>query len=246
MQLLHSYNTSKVILFSHVGQCTFPDILLAHGLTEELLSDIYHQVAEKKQYSDKWAVAKNTKRWLLSTITFIYQKWYLTLNATKTAIGVVYLSIDTNLREKGGRPDNIYRFVNNLSDKNPGIPMPYYHTATVNNIKKTITKCNEDIQALTTEVFELKQQLQESREQLETASIAFNYVISQRKLIYTKKCCAAQKKVEKLEEGLALNEADIFKLFENEGFSKASFGKLIDAQSDIFISKCGGQFTPAI
>ena len=50
--------------------------------------------------------------------------------------------------------------------------MPYYHTATVNNIKKTITKCNEDIQALTTEVFELKQQLQESREQLETASIA--------------------------------------------------------------------------
>lgn len=88
------------------------------------------------------------------------KKWHVTRNATKTAIGLLYLSIDPNLREKGGRPDNIYRFIDKLSDKIPDIPMFYCHAATVNNMKREITKCNEHIQALTTEVSELKQQLQ--------------------------------------------------------------------------------------
>ena len=53
--------------------------------------------------------------------------------------------------------------------------------------------------------------------------------------------------MKKLEEGQALNKADIFKLFEeNEDLSKASSGKLTDAESDIFVSKCGGQYTPAV
>lgn len=60
-------------------------------------------------------------------------------------------------------------------------------------------------------------------------------------------CCTAQKKVVKLQESQALNEADISKLLEEKAdFSKVSSGKDKDTQSNMFISKCGTQFTPAI
>lgn len=179
-------------MYIPTGYCTFPDILLAHGLTEELLSNIYHQVVEGKKPSDKWQLQEIPNVAFYQQLHLFIKKWYLTRNATKTTIGLVYLSIDVNLWEKGCRPDNIYRFVDKLSDKKPGIPMSYCHIAAVHNMKREITKCNEDIQALTTEVSELKQQLQQSREQLETASIALCSITKEADM--HKKCVALLRK----------------------------------------------------
>ena len=237
---MHTY------IYVPTGHCTFPDILLAYGLTEELLSDIYHQVVERKKPSDKWQLQEIPNVGFYQQLHSFVKKWYLTCNATKATVGLVYLSIDSNLREKGGRPDNIYRFVDKLSDKKPAIPMPYCHFAAVNTMKREITKCNEHIQALSTEVSELREQLQQSREQLETASNALCSITKEADM-HKRKCCTAQKKVVKLQESQALNKADISKLLEeNADFSVASSGNDKDTQSNIFVSKHGTQFTPAI
>ena len=66
-------------------------------------------------------------------------------------VGLVYLSIDSNLREKGGRPDNIYRFIDKLSDKKPVIPMPCAsymrrdELKTISNAHKVMVLCDDII-----------------------------------------------------------------------------------------------------
>ena len=53
--------------------CTFPDILCAHGLTEELLGDIHRQVTEEKKPSDKWQLQGiPSVGFYVPTITFVY------------------------------------------------------------------------------------------------------------------------------------------------------------------------------
>ena len=95
-----------LVLFStHVEvDESYPDDLTAHGFTKELLISSMGEIK-----------AGNIPVWSLHgripTIGFYralhhYLKQHL--KVTKTTIGKLFCGIDSNLKEKGGRPDNIY------------------------------------------------------------------------------------------------------------------------------------------
>ena len=110
---LHStvsnHNTILLLLFTtHVDtDDSYPDDLIAHGLTNELLISSMSEIEAGK--ATVWSLSGR-----IPTIGF-YRALHYHLKqhfkATKTAIGKLYCGIDSNLKEKGSRPDNIYRFV---------------------------------------------------------------------------------------------------------------------------------------
>ena len=84
---------------------SYPDNLIAYGLTKELLISAMSEIE-----------AGNASVWSLSgriPTTGFYRALHLYLKqrfkaTTKTSIGKLYCSIDVNLKEKGSRSD-IYR-----------------------------------------------------------------------------------------------------------------------------------------
>ena len=100
-----------------------PDILAAYGLTEELLVMIFHQVETGKDH--QWQLQGVPTIGFYQQLHSFIRKWCVSHNATKTTIGLLYLSIDPNLKQKGSRADNVYRFIHSLTDKPSSSPMPY-------------------------------------------------------------------------------------------------------------------------
>ena len=111
----------------------FPEELIEQGLSEEVLystlSNIQLQVGSSSHF------------WKLNGIPSI--GFYRTLhtylkrqpNITKMLIGKFYTTIDCNFQEKGSRPDNIYRFVENIaaSKRHSYEPM-VYNMPVINNM----------------------------------------------------------------------------------------------------------------
>ncbi len=92
------------------------------------------------------------------------KQWPLTSKVSKRQIAVFYMSIDTKLRAKGSRPDNIYRFIDNLS-KNPSDQVMYYGTQErrVIQLKSDAVRCTQKLEKMTSEYMELKKQFEESK-----------------------------------------------------------------------------------
>jgi len=79
------------------------------------------------------------------------------LRISKVLIGRLYVTIDCNFQEKGSRPDNIYRFVEQIiaSKRQSGEPM-VYNIQVIKEIKSQLKECTEQINELHTEYTHLR------------------------------------------------------------------------------------------
>lgn len=149
--------------------------MIAHGLTEELLISSMSEIG-----------AGNETVWSLTGIPTI--GFYRTLHhylkkhfkATKTTIGKLYCGIDSNLKEKGGRLDNIYRFVETIiSSQRFSEELMVYDTQPIRSISLKMKKCSEQLETLNTECTELRSKFEKTRSQLKSTKTALRDITNQ-------------------------------------------------------------------
>ena len=109
--------------------------------------------------------AGNPPAWILNATQIPTIGFYRALHcylkqhfkSSKTAIGKLYCSIDSNLQEKGSRPDNIYRFVERIvsSKRHSEERMPY-DTQRAESMPVQLKKCTSQLEELNSECTELK------------------------------------------------------------------------------------------
>ena len=105
---------------SDADDAPFPTQLTDAGLNEETLE------ASLALQSD-WCVNDVPTVGFYRCLHKFLVKWPKSRSMTKTAVGKFYMGIDHNFKQKGSRPDNIYRFVEKiiLSDEPDSSPMNY-------------------------------------------------------------------------------------------------------------------------
>ena len=106
---------------------------------------------------------------------------------TKVAIGKFYIAIDSNFKEKGSRPDNVYRCIERISksQQQSDKPMVYVkdlYCKEVKDITSQLKQCNEQLIELNTECSELKQQFKDSRDQLGAFKLALRDITKEKHL----------------------------------------------------------------
>ena len=153
---------------------SYPDDLIPYGLTKDLLNSAMSEIE-----------AGNTSVWSLSgripTIGF-YRALHLYLKqhfkaTTKTSIGKLYCSIDINLKEKGSRPDNIYRFVERIiSSDHHSEDLMMYDTQPAKSMSIHLKKCSDQLEMLNSECTELKSKFEKTRSQLRSTKSALRDV----------------------------------------------------------------------
>ena len=149
----------------------FPEELYNYGLDEALLKTVFRQV-ESGRGSLKWCLHGIPSKSFYKILHQFFKKWPMTQCTTKVAIGEFYLAIDKNLQEKGGRPDNVYRFIDRIQVSDPDELMVYGSLAELKAMQAEVKHCTNHVSHLTCQVSELKFQLEESRKQLEFANCA--------------------------------------------------------------------------
>ena len=147
------------------------------------------------------------------------KRWPVTCNASKSAIGSFYIEIDRHFADKGSRTDNVYRYVDTFIQSNypPNHLMSYsgisksVHQNEVEVLKSEVSHCTEQLQTLNIEVVELRQHLQSSREQLQSARIALRDVTNEKCLVQNQKelYCKKLKKSKELQSCMEEELADL-------------------------------------
>ena len=136
-------------------------------------------------------------------------------NITRITIGKFYIAIDPNLRAKGSRPGNIYRFIESIvkSNRPEDKPMVYgkkviesiMANADIENpeieddcdfhtMKDQLRLCTKQLEELTAECLELKQNFSSSRNELEVAKAALLDITNEK--LQLEKQCQKKKKAE--------------------------------------------------
>ena len=106
--------------FSDTDDTPFPTQLTDAGLNEETLE------ASLTLQGD-WCIKDVPTVGFYRCLHKFLVHWPKSRSMTKTAVGKFYMGIDHNLKQKGSRPDNIYRFVEKitLSDEPDSASMSY-------------------------------------------------------------------------------------------------------------------------
>ena len=111
------------LLFS-VCVSEYPKEFNMYGLTEEILTATFHQV-QSGEKSLQWHLT------CIPTISFYrslhcyFKKWPVSSRLSKISLGKFYIAIDANLKLKGSRPDNVYKFIDKLSQSQSDDMMNY-------------------------------------------------------------------------------------------------------------------------
>ena len=158
---------------------------------------------------------------------------HLTYHIAKAAIGNFYVAIDKNLKEKGSRPDNVYRFIENIAKSEPSDKLMMYGKSTyVNELKAMRAQVQQSTEHITQIDIELKQKLEASRKQLHSARCALRDITNEIK----KQRDRAEKKAAKMEGlRLSLEEHISHLLDQNSDLSMAI--------SAVDYEACSGDFT---
>ena len=78
-----------------------------------------------------------------------YLRRHLRITNFKVLIGRFYAIIDCNFHEKGSKPDNIYRFVEQIVASKRQLDQPMvYNIQVIQQIKSQLNKCSEQINEL--------------------------------------------------------------------------------------------------
>ena len=87
---------------------------------------------------------------------------------TKVAIGKFYIAINHNLKEKGGRPGNMYRFTLIQSQ----IKQWFTLKITIKVKDMQLKQCTRQLEELNAECLKLKEQFKTSNDQLQAFKLA--------------------------------------------------------------------------
>ena len=183
----------------------FPEELTEQGLSEEVLFSILSEV-QTGSPSHFWELNG------IPSIGFYRALHTRHLRITKVLIGRFYATIDCNFQEKGSRPDNIYRFVEQIvaSKRQSDEPM-VYNIRVIRQIKLQLNKCSEQINELHAECSHLKQQFEISRNQLRSTKLALRDITNENQSL-KRKCEFTTLKVDNLKGKNELLEAENAKL----------------------------------
>ena len=247
----------------NIGTCKFPEELCSYGLNEELLAASWRgvQIGEKP----KWHLKGIPNIEFYKNLHPFLKFWPVTDSATKVAIGAFYIEIDENMKKKGSRPDNVYRFVDKTVKSNCSLGLMAYHPdnhqTEMKALQSDLSCCTKQVETLNSDVSKLKQQLEASRQELQVARCSLRDVTNEKRILDKKKE-TSQKKFEKSKKVQFSLIQEITSLhLENVDLSMA----LSDLESDLcevnssidsynadthenftFQTKNGRQYSPAI
>lgn len=194
-----------------MGTVDFPQVLVAYGLSEELLAQLFEEVLSKKMPLS-WCLNVMPNVDFYQTLHPYLKQWHVTCKASKTAIGKFYLAIDKFLLEKTDRADNAYRFIDNLSKSKytSGKQVDYGCRA---EIERQFKECQKKLEEMKIEVAELKGKLEVSHHKMQSAHDALRTVTNDKLSLQSEKLIAERKAVKYREDNNMLQE-DCEKLIE--------------------------------
>ena len=202
-----------MICIFYIGAVDFPQDLVAYGLSERTLTQIYEEVVGgKKSPSDSRCLNVTPNVDFYQALHPYLKKWHITRKATKTTIGKLYLALDKCLVEKTDRPDNAYRFVDNLTKANYPSSKPVYYGCKP-DIRKQFDECQKQLEDMKSEVSKLKGKLEASHHGMKCAHEALCAATTEKTLLQSKKAIA-EKKVIKYREDNRMLQKDCEKLIE--------------------------------
>ena len=151
----------------------------------------------------------------IPTIGF-YRALHHYLKQQFKATGKFYCGIDSNLKEKGSRPDNIYRFVERvISSRRHSEELMLYNTQPTKSMSIHLKKCSEQLEILNLEYTELRSKFEKTKSQLRSTKFALrdithqNTVLNQRLKAGKKKISQLKCKNASLEEERANLQVDL-------------------------------------
>ena len=139
-----------------------------------------------------------------STIEF-YRKLHTYLKQqqpklSKVFIGRLYSTIDCNFKEKGSRPDNVYRFVDNIVSSNrPSDDPMLYNIPVVKSTSSMLKTCSQQIEELNMECIGLRKKIEASRSQLRAANRTLRDITNENQHL-KRKCELSKVKINKLKD----------------------------------------------
>ena len=108
-------------------------------------------------------------------------------SCTKTAIGKLYCAIDSHLNNKGGRPDNVYQFVERIvSSQHHSEEVMKYTSQQVKSMSKKLSECSKQLELLNLECAELKTSYEETKGQLKQSKTALRDITNQNSILLQK------------------------------------------------------------
>uniref|UniRef100_A0A1X7VSI2 Uncharacterized protein n=1 Tax=Amphimedon queenslandica TaxID=400682 RepID=A0A1X7VSI2_AMPQE len=144
------------------------------------LAKVYDQVENNK--SPSWYLRGIPDYGFYQDLHKFLKKWPHTQNSTEVAIGKFYSVIDLNLRNKGLRPDNAYRFVDRLvSSKCSCDSVLKYGLDADANLQTQVKECIKFTQTLITEL-EVKRQRDEAEKKLSSTQVTLKEALDEVKL----------------------------------------------------------------
>ena len=174
----------------------FPPELIEQGLCQELLSSTLEQV-QAGSVDHSWKLCGTP------TIGF-YQKLHTYLKRqpklSKVLIGRLYSVIDCNFQEKGSRPYNVYRLVDNIvsSKRHSDDPM-LYNIPVVKSTSSMLKKCSQQIDELNAECMGFRKKIEASGSQLRAVNRALRDITNENQRL-KRKCELSEVKVDKLKD----------------------------------------------
>ena len=182
----------------------YPSELLEQGLTEKVLSQSLNQVRSGREESS-WKLSG------IPTVGFYRQLHYYLKRQpmSKVLIGKLYCAIDCNFKEKASRPDNTYRFVDNIvTSERQSDEVMLYNIPIIQNTRAMLKKCSEQIDDLNAECLELRKEVEASRTKLREKNRALCDMVDKNQLL-KKKYESSKARVKKMETDYAQLELDM-------------------------------------
>ena len=105
-------------------------------------------------------------------------------NLSNVVIGKLYSAVDPNFKEKGSRPDNLYRFVQNVvtSKRESSDPM-VYSIFPVKSTSTTLQECLQQIEELKSECTDLREKVEASRAEFNAIKYRLHDVTNERECL---------------------------------------------------------------
>ena len=155
----------------------------------------------------------------IPTISFYRALHHYLKQHFKAAIGKLYCGIDSHLKEKGGRPDNIYRFVERIVlSQHHSEELMLYDTQRTKSLSIHLRKCSEQLEMLNSECTELRSKFEKSKSQLRSTKTALCDITNQNSVL-NQRLKAAREKVSQLKcKNASLEEECVTN--RNNGFSR--------------------------
>ena len=142
-------------------------------VSENILQKAFLQCLEGRQVLC-WTLTKPVTVGFYRDLHHYLRQWPPSQSATKTTVGRFYLLVDVNFqfRKMSSRPDNVYMFVQRISEscRLDSVPMYYGTDNTVEQLRCQVSAYQEDLEIMAQRVSKQQETLREIRKQAEIAS----------------------------------------------------------------------------